>query len=112
MWSISGMMIIPSDPQLTVTPSNKGVFLNFKAVTQGKNTDGDSAVYQYWDCSLWVLAALEEEWKTKIAPGNVFYVEHANATSYPILEGKYHNTKIRLSQDKLKLLTKPLWFKS
>jgi hypothetical protein len=110
MWSISGLLAIPKDPQVSVATTDTGVYLNFKGVTQGRST-GENANYQYWDCAIWVPENKKDEWKEKLKPGNVFYVEHASATSYPVADGKYNNTKIRLNHDKLKLLKKPAWIK-
>ena len=113
MWAITGMMVIPGDPQLKISaPSNssKGQFFNFKAVTQGRNV-GDNAQWQHWDVAMWVPDDKVDMWKEDIKPSHVFLVEHSYVTSYPVQDGKYHNTKIRLEQSKVKRLHTPMWVK-
>jgi hypothetical protein len=113
MFSIHGMMIIPTDSQLQVgTPSGSstGKFLNFKAVTQGKPT-GNAATYQYWDMAMWVPDNKVDHWKDQLQPGHIFFVEYGIVTTYPVQDGKYHNTKVRLDHNKLKRLLKPMWVK-
>lgn len=113
-WAIHGMMVIPSDPQLQIIPLTKeganGCFFNFRATTQGKKNGDGVAEYQYWDCSLYAPTPSQvEQWKRDIQPGSIFYVEGGIAESIPILEGKYHKTKIRLDLYKTKRLITPLW---
>jgi len=111
MFSITGMFAIPRDPHVEVSAVSTGSYINFKAVTQAKNK-GDKAVWHHWDVALWVPDDKVEYWKDQLVSGNVFIVEHASVTTYPVQDGKYHNTKIRLEHNKVKRLTTPMWAES
>lgn len=110
-WAMHGMMVIPSDPQLKVIESGNGSFLNFRGTTQGKKNKEGIPEYQYWDCSLYCPLNQVKKWEEDIQPGNVFYVEGAMIESVPILEGKFHKTRVRLDAYKTKKLLTPLWVK-
>jgi len=113
MWAIHGMMAIPGDPQVQVsspTGTNKGKFINFKAVTEGRK-QGQDATYQYWHCAMWVPEDKVDYWVDQLKPGHVFIIEHAYCTSYPVQDGKYHNTLVRLEHQKVKRLQKAMWAK-
>jgi hypothetical protein len=109
---IHGMMVIPGDPKLQVVPANGGSWFNFVATTQGKKAQGaDAPNWQYWECSMFVPTNVHSKWEERVAPGQVFQVEFAEAVSNPILDGKYHKTKIRLDVYRVKHLAKPMWAK-
>jgi len=111
MLAVHGIIAIPRDSALQISNSNnRGYFMNFKVVSQGRST-GDSAVWQYWDASMWVPEDKIEHWKTQVRPGNIFLIEHSTVTTYPVQEGKYHNTKLKLEHSKIKKLDKPMWTK-
>lgn len=110
MWAINGMFTLPKNPdvQSVPTPNGKGHYINFKSVTQGKG-GGDAPIYQYWECAMWVPTQDLDNWLDKLQPGQVFLVEHGNATSYPIMDGKYHPVKIRLDFNKIRHMAVPMW---
>lgn len=111
MLHINGLLAIPSDPKISIVKpeSSSGFFINFQGVTQGKTIDG-KADYHYWNCMVWVPETDIDKWeKDYIQPGNVLYIEHASAISLPVMDGKYHNVKIKLDHNKTKKLAKPLW---
>ncbi len=112
-FSINGLMVIPSEPkkQITKSESNTGYFMNFIATTQGKSFKGNPD-FQYWNCLIWLPDDLIQKWDEEIAiPSRVLYIEHAVAISVPVLDGKYHQTKIKLDFNKTKVLGTPLWIK-
>ena len=112
-WMIHGMMVIPSDPKLQVVDANGGAWFNFVATTQGrKGKDQDGPKWEYWECSMFVPSAMRDKWDDRITPGQVFQVEFAEATSYPIMDGKYHKTKIKLDIYRVKHLARPMWAKT
>jgi hypothetical protein len=110
---IHGMMVIPGDPKLQIVEAKGGSWFNFTATTQGRRLkDQNGPNWQYWECSMFVpTTAGREKWQERIAPGQVFQVEFAEAASNPILDGKYHKTKIKLDIYRVKHLAKPMWAK-
>jgi hypothetical protein len=113
MLHIHGLIAIPSDPKISIVKpeSSSGFFINFQAVTQGKTVD-NKAEYQYWTCMVWVPEQDIDKWeKEYLQPGNVLYIEYASALSIPIMDGKYHNTKIKLDHGKTKKLSTAMWIK-
>jgi hypothetical protein len=110
--NVSGMIVIPQEPKLEIVKpeSGSGYFLNFQAVTQGK-AKTQKVEYQYWNCSVWIPDIELPKWEENLVSGQVFYVEHATAISIPVMDGKYHNVKIKLDHNFIKKLTKPLWQK-
>lgn len=114
MLHINGLMAIPADPKISIVKpeSSSGFFINFQGVSQGKSVD-NKPDYHYWTCMVWVPEQEVEKWENDyLQPGNVLYIEHATALSLPILDGKYHNTKIKLDHNKTKKLTRALWHSS
>ena len=113
MWAANGIIAIPSDPQIKKTQpttSNKGRYINFKCVTEGQKR-GEDANYQHWNASMWVPEDQVAYWEEQLTPGSVFHVGHAYLTSFPILEGKYHNTVVRIDYNKIKKFEQPMWAK-
>jgi hypothetical protein len=108
MLNVTGIIALPSEPKVSVVKpeNNSGFFINFTAVSQGKTED-----YHYWECSVWLP---NQETVTKwqedyLVSGNVLYIESATLLSTPVLDGKYHHTKIKLDHYKTKKLVKALW---
>lgn len=110
MLIFSGMLALPKDPQLKWTESTKGdaSFVDFLVVSQGLGKTNNPE-WQQWECNMFVPADRMEFWKARLQPRNVLYVEYGQAISYPILDGKYHKTRLKLDQHRTKLLEVPLW---
>lgn len=109
---IHGMMVIPSDPKLQVVQANGGAWFNFTATTQGRALkDQVGPNWQYWECSMFVPTAVHNKWEERITPGQVLQVEFAEAVAVPIMDGKYHKTKIKLDIYRVKHLATPMWVK-
>lgn len=112
MFQIHGLLVIPEEPKLSVVSpdSSSGFFINFTAVTQERVVNGE-AKFNHWDCSVYLPSeAKKNEWLNDfIVPGTILLLENATAISVPILDGKYHNTKIKLDHYKTKKLVQPLW---
>lgn len=109
--NINGLLAIPKDPKVNVVKpdSSTGFFINFQGATQGRTVDG-KAEYHYWTCMVWVPEQELSKWEDDyLQPGNVLYIEYATAISLPVMDGKYHNTKIKLDHSKTKKLSKPMW---
>lgn len=110
MFNISGLLAIPKEPQVSRVESSQGFFLNFKGTTQGKSAEGQPQ-YHSWNCSVWLPQDQVKKWENDyLQPGNVLYLEHATAQSFPSSDGKYSFTKIRLEHTKTKKLSVPLWY--
>src|SRR5688500_13409500 len=110
MFTITGLLAIPSDPQKQIVESNGGYFVNFKGTTQGRTVEGKPE-YHYWNCSVWVNKEQLEKWENDyLSPGNVLYIETAHAQSFATQDGKHHFTKIKLEHYKTKKLSVPLWY--
>lgn len=108
---IAGLLAIPGEPQVQTVKleSGSGFFINFRGTTQGRTVEGKPN-YQYWSCTVFVSADQVEKWiEEYLLPGNVLYIESAEAISFPTQDGKYHNTKIKLDQYKTKKLAVPMW---
>lgn len=113
MFTISGILAIPSDPQLNIVKpeSSSGFFFNFKAVTQGKVVN-DTPDFHRWDVMVWVPEVEKDKWENDyIKPGSILFIEYGQALSIASQDGKYHHTKIKLEHSKVKKLIKPLWIK-
>lgn len=110
MLNVTGLIAIPSDPQVTYVDAKGGTFINFKGTTQGKTIDG-KAEYQYWNCSVWVNPEQMKKWQEDyLLPGTVLYIEHGQAISMPSSDGKFTFTKIKLEHFKTRKLSVPYWF--
>lgn len=111
MLSISGLIAIPSDPQVQTIQSHQGYFINFRATSQGRaGQDGPS--YHYWNCSVWVTEEQKNKWLEEyIKPGNVLYIEYGQVHSTPTQDGKYQFVKVKLEHNKTRKLSVPLWYK-
>lgn len=106
-------MVIPSDPKLQVVQGKDGSWFNFVATTQGRTLkDKEGPNWNYWDCSMFVPSHAHDTWSKRILPGQVFQVELGEVVSTPIMDGKYHKTKIKLDIYRVKHLATPMWVKS
>lgn len=108
MLNVTGIIAIPSEPKVNVVkPENtSGFFINFTAVSQGKQDE-----WHYWECSVWIpnQETLDKWQNDYLISGNVLYIESATLLSLSVSDGKYHHTKIKLDHFKTKKLVVALW---
>jgi len=95
-----GLVRLPNDPQLTITPySNKGFYFSFRVFSQ----DSTKKLY-YYKCNLFVEEKDLDEWKTKLQPGNMFLIENAQIDSFTKEEWSGTIHAVKLSRFHFKLL--------
>ena len=93
--SVHGILIIPADPSIKTNITDKGVWINFSALSDINNR---------WNCSIWVNSEEQDKWTDEILiEGNVLYIRDA------ILEHPNNKfLKVKLSRDSVKRINKEI----
>jgi len=73
MLSVYGVCIIPEDNEVKAYKSGSGVSLYFRVVSPDKFSK--ERVHEY-KVNLWIPQQDVDDWKEKIQPGSVFFIEN------------------------------------
>jgi GTP1/Obg family GTP-binding protein len=104
MLTVSGLCVIPAEPQLKLFENTKGAWFNFTIVSIDEKKD----IHRY-QANMFVKKEQIEEWKNKITSGNVFHIDIAKWRMKEWEGGKYPFPVIELSPYNFKKLTQPFW---
>jgi hypothetical protein len=107
MLNVSGMVVIPSEPMLKTTETNKGNYLSFQVVS----TDEKRKAHRY-QASMWVPSEEVDRWKNKIEPGNVFLINHARWSMRDNPDFKFPIPQLNIDRQHFKKLVTPFWMET
>ena len=108
MLQVSGLICIPSSPEMTIKDldNKSGSFFNLNVVSE--DSKGIIHVYR---ASLFVTKVDKDKWEKDLTPGASFLVEGGEWSMYPRKEeGKFPIPGLRLNHFKLRRLAQPMWF--
>ena len=98
MLNIHGVVRIPNECNLAVTPYKGGAYFSFKVFSQ----DAHQKSY-YYNCSMFIPTEEISIWEEKVKPGNIFIIEFANIDSFTKDDWNmtYHTVKLQRQHFKL-----------
>lgn len=107
MLNVFGLIVIPSEPQLKITETNKGAYLNFNVVSIDRKKD----VHRY-PANMFVPTDQIDEWKEKIVSGNIFLISGGKWSMKDNPDYKYPLPQLVLDRFHTEKLVNPWWMES
>lgn len=113
MLCIHGLVVIPRESSLKVTPISTGTgsYFNFKVATESKPVGDKDISFSYWECSMFIHKDRVQEWEELIQPGNVFYIESGTVDHATVGQQKFPSTRVSLEERHFKSMEVAFWVK-
>lgn len=109
MLDVSGLVVIPKDPQYREVQTNAGFYLDFMVISQDRDMNNE-LVYHRYRANMWVPGKEIDTWRDKLQPGQVLKFAAGQWSATQKEESKFPINILKLDSRRVTPLKTPMWY--